>query len=51
MANEFLARKGFISLGGITFPYVDVNGDYNVTDNDYFVDVTSGTVNVTLQLR
>jgi len=48
MANEFLARKGFISLGGITFPYVEVTGTYTVTDNDYCVDATSGTFTVTL---
>ncbi len=42
MANEFLARKGFISLGGITFPYVEVTTTYAVTDNDSLVDDTSG---------
>ena len=48
MANEFLARKGFISLGGITFPYTEVTGTYTVTDNDYCVDATSGSFTISL---
>jgi len=48
MANEFVARKGFISLGGITLPYVEVISTYNVTDNDYLIDATSGSFTVNL---
>ena len=43
MANEFVARKGIISLGGLTFPFVDVTTNYNVTENDYLINVTSGS--------
>jgi len=48
MANEFVARKGVISLGGITFPYTAVNGTYTITANDYLIDATSGTFQITL---
>jgi len=48
MANEFLARKGFISLGGITFPYVEVTSTYTVTSDDYAVEATSGTFTINL---
>jgi len=49
MANEFVARKGIISLGGITYPVTNVsNTNYVITEADYFVAVDSGTVTVTL---
>ena len=48
MNNEFVTRRGLISLGGITFPYVAVNGTYTFTIDDYFVDCTSGTFTVNL---
>jgi len=48
MANEFVTRKGLISLGGVTFPYVAVTGTYNIGTSDYFVDCTSNTFTVTL---
>lgn len=48
MANEFVARKGFISLGGITFPVTGINSNYTVGVNDYLIDVTGNTITVTL---
>jgi hypothetical protein len=47
MANEFVTRRGIISLGGVTFPYYSTTTAYAVTADDYFVDC-SGTFNVTL---
>ena len=38
MANEFVARKGVISLGGITFPYVAKNATYGIGSDDYLID-------------
>jgi hypothetical protein len=48
MANEFIVRKGIISLGGITFPSTGITSSYTVGVNDYLVDVTANTVTVTL---
>jgi hypothetical protein len=48
MANEFVARKGIISLGGITFPSTGVTSSYLIKENDYLIDVTGNTVTVTL---
>ena len=48
MANEFVARKGIKSLGGITFPATEINATYTVGTNDYLIDVTGNTVTVTL---
>ena len=48
MANEFVARRGIISLGGITFPQVTINGAYTATTDDYMIDITGGTFNVSL---
>ena len=46
--NEFVTRRGLISQGGITFPYVAVTGTYSVSADDYAIDCTSGTFTVTL---
>jgi hypothetical protein len=48
MANEFVARNGIISLGGIKFPYTGVSSTYTINTDNYFVDCTSGTFTVTL---
>ena len=48
MANEFVARKGIISLGGITFPAKGITSSYTVGVNDYLIDVTGNTITVTL---
>jgi len=48
MVNEFVVRKGIISLGGITFPVTGINANYNVGVNDYLIDVTGNTITVTL---
>ena len=48
MANEFVARKGIISLGGLTLPLTGTNANYNVGINDYLIDVTGNTISVTL---
>ena len=47
--SQFIARKGIISLGGVTFPQLTINGTYNLTDDDYLIDVTGGTFNIQLQ--
>lgn len=47
MANEFVARKGIISLGGITFPYQGVSLNYTATTDDYYInaeETTSGSI-------
>lgn len=48
MANEFIARRGLISLGSLTVPYTAVTSTYNVGEDDYVVDATSGTFTITL---
>ena len=48
MANEFILRKGLISLGGVTFPLTQVSTTYFVTSTDYFVEATSGTFTIGL---
>lgn len=48
MANEFVTRKGLISLGGIAFPYTAKTATYTTTAEDYFIDCTSGTFTVNL---
>ena len=48
MSNEFVARKGIISLGGITFPAKGITSSYTVGANDYLIDVTGNTITVTL---
>ena len=48
MANEFVTRRGIISLGGVTFPYVSKTSTYTIGVDDYFIDCTSGTFNITL---
>ena len=48
MANEFVLRKGLISLGGVTFPLTQITGTYTVLSTDYFVEATSGTFVVSL---
>jgi hypothetical protein len=48
MANEFVARKGIILLGGITFPAKGITSSYTVGVNDYLIDVTGNTITVTL---
>jgi len=48
MANEFVARKGIISLGGITFPATGITSSYIVGVNDYLIDVTGNTITITL---
>ena len=48
MANEFILRKGLISLGGTTYPYKAVTTTYTIGVDDQMIDCTSGTFNVTL---
>ena len=48
MAKEFVTRRGLISLGSITLPLVQVNSNYSVLESDYAVEVTSGSVTITL---
>lgn len=48
MANEFVARKGIISLGGLTFPYYPTSVTYTANTDDYFIDVTNTGVTVHL---
>jgi len=48
MANEFIARKGIKSLGGVNFPTKTVSSNTNIGVDDYLVDVSSGTIQVTL---
>ena len=48
MSNELIARKGFKSLGGVTFPYTGVTNTYNIESTDYLINATSGTFVITL---
>ncbi len=48
MANEFVARRGIISLGGITYPQVTIGSTYTITDDDYMVAVSGGTFTINL---
>ena len=48
MANEFVTRRGIISLGGVTFPATGINTTYTVGVNDYLVDITGNTITVPL---
>jgi hypothetical protein len=46
--NEFVTRRGIISLGGVSFPYIAVTASYTVTTDDYFIDCLSGSFSVAL---
>ena len=48
MANEFIVRKGIISLGGVTVPLTQVNGVYSVGVDDYTVEATANSFTITL---
>ena len=48
MANEFILRKGMISLGGVTVPLTGVTSTYTATEDDFTIEVTSGTVTINL---
>ena len=40
--------KGVTSTGGVTFKQVTINSNYNVTTEDYLIDVSGGTFSVYL---
>jgi len=40
--------SGITSTGGITFPQITINSSYTATTKDYMIDVTGGTITVTL---
>ena len=48
MANEFITRKGIISLGSVTFPEKPISGTYTVGANDYLINCTANSFTVTL---
>jgi hypothetical protein len=48
MANEFVVRRGLISLGGIILPEVSVSSTYSVLSTDYLIDCTSNSFTVNL---
>jgi hypothetical protein len=48
MANELIARKGFKSLGGVTFPYTGVTDTFIIGPTEYLINATSGTFTITL---
>ena len=51
MANEFVLRKGLISLGGVRLPFTEINNqDYTVLETDYFIEVTSSSADRTVTL-
>ena len=49
MANEFIVRKGLLSLGGITVPLTGVSSTYTVQEDDFTIEVNSSS-NVTINL-
>ena len=48
MANEFVARRGLITLGSFTVPYTAVTSNYTVGEDDYVVNATTGSFTITL---
>lgn len=48
MVNEFVARRGFISLGGIILPEVSVSTTYTILSTDFLVDCNSNSFTVNL---
>jgi hypothetical protein len=48
MANEFVARKGLISLGGVIFPYTEASANYTVDSTDNFVNCTGSLTTLSL---
>jgi hypothetical protein len=48
MANEFVARKGIISLGGLTFPYQQTSVSYTGQTDDFFIDAIQSGITITL---
>lgn len=48
MANEFVARKGLVSLGGISLPYVGLTSTYTTTKENYYVNCLSGSFTLNL---
>jgi hypothetical protein len=48
MANEFVARRGFISLGGVILPEVSVSSTYTILSTDFLIDCTSNSFTVNL---
>ena len=48
MANEFIARRGLITLGSFTVPYTAVTSNYTVGEDDYVVNATTGSFTITL---
>jgi hypothetical protein len=48
MAKEFVARRGVISLGGLTFPYYPTSVSYTASTDDFFIDITNSGVEVQL---
>jgi len=49
MAKEFVARRGVISLGGLTFPYYPTSVSYTASTDDFFIDILNND-DVTVQL-
>lgn len=41
-------KKGIKLLGNITLPFKEVNDDYFLNENDYFVDCKNGTFMIVL---
>lgn len=50
MGQEFIARNGLKSLGGLTLPYTGISQNYTVQDSDYLIEVKNNTqdLNITL---
>ena len=46
--SQFIARKGIVSLGSVTFPLVQKNSDYSIGFDDYGIEYTGGTYTVHL---
>ena len=51
MANEFVIRRGLISLGGVRTPLTTVNdASYSILVTDYYVEVTASSAQRTATL-
>ena len=51
MANEFVLRKGLVSLGGVRLPFTSVdNVNYSVLVTDYYIEINASSAIRTVTL-
>ena len=51
MANEFVLRKGLVSLGGVRLPFTSVdNVNYSILETDYYIEINASSAIRTVTL-